>query len=131
MVEEYPKEELQKIYKDLPDDLREALFSQKMASAISDVCTSNGIENSEVVSKLVGYTLLGLLPPDEFEKALADELKLNQDVAKNIAKELTDVVFYPLKESLEVLYGVKIEKRTAEAKHPKKAEKDAYLEPIE
>ncbi len=139
MLEEYPKEELQKIYEDLPEDLKEALFSEDAAQKISDICAQNGVEKENgLVSKLVGYALLGLLPPDEFEKTLAEELKLDNDVAKNVAKEIMASVFYPVKESLEALYKIKMEKpeKQIEKQTPRKTPtkirgKDTYRESIE
>jgi hypothetical protein len=150
MPEEYPKEELQKIYEALPEDLKEALFSEKTADDIYDVCVENGLEekNSEI-AKYVGYVLLGLLSPDEFEKALKEKLSLENGLAKKVSQQMYRLVFYPLKNSLEPLYKIKMapptptsettvpqkelpkEELAKEEISKKRKEKDIYREPID
>lgn len=149
MPEEYPKEELQKIYEALPDDLKEALFSDKTAGDIYDVCVENGLEEKNLeTAKYVGYVLLGLLSPNEFEKTLKEKLALKNDVAKKVSQEIYRFVFFPLKSSLEPLYKIKMapplpmetaepskkilkEEILMEQAPKKRAGKDVYREPIE
>lgn len=149
MAEEYPKEELQKIYEALPDDLKEALFSEKTADDIYDTCVENGIEEKNLeVAKYVGYVLLGLLSPDELEKTLKENLTIADESAKKISQEITRLVFFPLKTRLEPLYKIKIapppppedsepSKELAEEELPKeetpkkRTGKDVYRETIE
>ena len=144
MPEEYPKEELQKIYEALPNDLKEVLFSEKTADDIHDVCVENGLEEKNLeLAKYTGYVLLGLLSPNDFEKTLEEKLGLKNDLAKKVSQEITRLVFIPLKTSLEALYKIKIEppaepsEELAEEELPKKekpkkrAGKDVYRETIE
>ncbi len=110
MAEEYPKEELQKIYEALPEDLKEALFSEKTADDIYDVCVENGLEEKNLeLAKYTGYVLLGLLSPNDFEKTLEEKLAIADESAKKISQAITRLVFFPLKTSLEPLYKIKIE----------------------
>lgn len=136
---DYPPEQLWPLYEKLPEDLKEAVFSEKTAGLISDICARNGLEKEmSEVAKYTGYVMLGLLPPDELQKTLQDGLKLKNDLAKKLALEITRFVFFPLKESLEALYKIKIEKTAGPvietpisepaAKRPKK---DTYREPVE
>ena len=144
MPEEYLKEELQKIYEALPEDLKEALFSEKTADEIYDVCVENGLEEKSLeLAKYVGYVLLGLLSPNEFEKTVEEKLALRADPAKKVSREIVRLVFLPVKTGLEALYKIKIElpaepsEKLAEEKLPeeqtskKRADKDVYREPIE
>ncbi len=132
---EYPPEQLWPLYEKLPKDLQEAIFSEKTADLIYDICTRNGAEKEmSEIARLTGYVLLGLLPPDEFERTLKSELKLKNDVTKKVFWEITRFIFFPVKESLEALYKIKIEKpaRPAEVALPvEKPKKDIYREPIE
>jgi hypothetical protein len=149
MAEEYPKEELQKIYEALPDDLKEALFSEKTADDIYDTCVENGTEEKNLeVAKYVGHVLLGLLSPDELEKTLKEKLTIADDSAKKISQEITRLVFFPLKTRLEALYKIKMaplpssetaepakelpkEELPIEQAPKKRAGKDIYRETIE
>jgi len=149
MAEEYPKEELQKIYEALPEDLKKALFSDKTADDIHDVCVENDIEEKNLeLAKYVGHVLLGLLSPDELEKTLKEKLTIADESAKKISQEITHIVFFPLKTSLEPLYKIKIvsplppetaepakelpkEELPIEQAPKKRTGKDTYREPIE
>ena len=160
MPEEYPKEELQKIYEALPDDLKEAMFSDEVADNISDICAANGLEEEKCpeIAKSVADVFLGLLPPNEFEKELKEKLSLDNDSAKKISQEITRLVFFPLKTNLEALYKIKIdipdnlpeelpkeevlreeapgeetsmEEKSGEEAPKKRGGKDSYREPIE
>ncbi len=110
MPEDYPKEELQKIYEALPEDLKKAMFSAEVANNISDICTDNDIEKSKEkeIAKYVADVFLGLLPHAEFEKTLKEKLILNADLSRKISREITRLVFLPLKVSLEAIYGAPV-----------------------
>jgi hypothetical protein len=143
MADDYPKEELQKIYEVLPKELKEAVFSEKVADDIYDVCVENGLEDKNTeLAKYVGYVLLGLLSPRDFEKTLKEKMVLNDEAAKKVGQEITRLVFSPLKKNLEALYKIKIEvieppkeplkeETTLEQTSRKQHGKDTYREPIE
>lgn len=133
----YPKEQLQQLYKDLPKDLQEALFSQRVADNINEICTKNGLTDEDKIYDIVqnvGYVFLGLLPPNEFQGVLEYELKLNSNLAYRITKEITRFVFLPLKKTLEALYKIEIRisaKEVPPLPAEEKAKKeDVYREPI-
>jgi len=137
-MSEYTPEQLWPLYEKLPKDLQEAVFSEKTADAIYDVCVRNGLEKEmPEVAKYTGYVILGLLPPDEFQKTLKEELKLKNDLSKKVALEITRFIFFPVKESLEALYKIEIEKPTKpltaipREKAEEKLKKDIYREEIE
>jgi len=140
---DYPKEQLQELYKNLPKDLREAGFSKENAKNIHEICVKNDITDEDVifdVAKNTGYVFLGLLPPSEFSYILEKDLKLEKSKAELIASEITRFVFLPVRSSLEALYKMKISSSikpegsnqpTADqpkAGKPKKS--DRYREPI-
>lgn len=108
---DYPKKQLQELYKNLPKDLREAGFSKENARNIQEICTKNGITDEDIifdVAKNVGYVFLGLLPPNEFSYILEKELKIEKSKAELITSEIVRFVFLPVRKSLEALYKTKI-----------------------
>ncbi len=146
---DYPKKQLQELYKNLPKDLQEAGFSKENAKNIHEICAKNGITDEDVifdVAKNTGYVFLGLLPPNEFSYILEKDLELEKDKAELIASEITRFVFLPVRNSLEALYKMKIspsikpgsavspeasssfEEDQPRAGKPKKS--DGYREPI-
>jgi hypothetical protein len=108
MPEKYTKEQLKKLYKDLPDELKEAIFSMETVDSIYDICARNEIEKVKELAKYIGRVLLGVLPPDEFEETIKKELKIEKDKAKKVAREIDRFIFYPVKTSLEEIYKIEI-----------------------
>lgn len=139
MPEEYTKEQLWKLYEKLPDILKEAILSTDNADHIYDICTRNGIEDNRMsdIAHYTGHVLMGLLSPEDFQTTLERELNLEVEVAKRIAHEINRYIFFPVKESLAVLYkvGVILPEVAPSEVGPAKEEKprgpDIYREPIE
>lgn len=146
MPKEYTQEQLQRLYQKLPPELKEVIFSEGTAKEIESICSENGLEAEKIsdVSKYTGYVLLGVLPPDEFQKALEEELKLEPGLAKKIAQEIDLSIFEPVKESLSSLYKKKVSRAKPkkvipptevpplkEKPPPPKKGPDVYREPIE
>lgn len=146
MEKEYTKEQLWKLYKKLPEELKEAAFSVENAENIESICKRNGIEEEKIskITKFVGQVFLGLLPPNEFQENLEMELNLEKETAKKVAREINRFIFFPVREALEKLYKIEIAPSTIEEKivtpteiKPKekkpeeKPRMDIYREPIE
>jgi len=136
MAKEYTKEEFWKLYEKLPEELKEAVFSETTADNIFNICSRNGIEDERVseIAKYVGRVLIGVLPPEEFQKTLETEIKLEPDIAKKVAQNISRFIFYSVKTNLEELYKVEIAppanptKTTPppEEKSPTPSDKDIY-----
>lgn len=138
-MENYTRSQLQEIYKKLPKELKEALFSKDSADDIQGICGKSGIKDEDKVrevAKYVGYVLLGILAPSNFQNALQSEVKLEPDVAREIASEIDRVLFYPLRESLAPLYpeeisGIGPPKIVRRTKSTMQKKADKYRESIE
>lgn len=138
---DYSKDQLWKIYEMLPEELKDAIFSEETANNISLACSIAGLEDERVsqVARRTGHVLMGLLPLEEFQEELEKELEIEKSKAKKIAHQITRLVFNPVKESLALLYGEEKPGRTETAtpsvrkvlqkREPEK--KDIYRESIE
>ena len=142
MAEEYPREELWKLYEVLPKELKEAIFSAETAETIYRACTRNNLEEEKIseVAKYVGYVLMGLLSPDKLEEKLKEKLEVNSEKIKSIVQEITRFIFFPLRSILEKLYQTEITQVPKPKEEIKKEEilkeerpkkRDIYREPIE
>jgi len=140
MPREYTREQLWKLYQKLPGELKEAIFSMETADSIYDICERNEVEEISEVAKYAGWVLLGVLSPDEFEETIKKEIKLKEDKAKKVAREINHFVFYPVKTSLEEIYKAPIIPPPAgppkvapppEEKPKALPREDVYREPIE
>jgi len=112
---DYPKEQLWKLYKNLPEDLQKAAFSEEVADNIQKICTKNNVSDDKLIfniAKNVGYVFLGLLAPNEFKNVLEKEIKIKKDKAEKISSQISRFVFLPLKKSLEALYKTEIKPGT-------------------
>lgn len=130
----YTKEQFWKLYRSLPQELQDALFSEETGTNIYETCKRNGIEeNLSQIVDYVGQVLMGLLPPKEFQEVLETELGLESEMVKKISFQINRYIFRPVKESLKLLYE---EERPEKEKMPEEEEKkpkkrDTYREPIE
>lgn len=109
MSEKYTREQFWKLYKKLPQELKDVIFAEETGNDINSICKKNGIlKNLKQIVEFVGQVLIGILPPDEFQKTIEEELGLKKDIAKKVTQEINRFVFYPVKRSLEELYSVEI-----------------------
>ena len=143
MAKEYTREELWKLYQKLPEELKEAIFSEETAENIWNICERNNVEKISSVAKYVGNVLVGVLPPEDFQETLEKELKIKKEVAKKVAQEINRFIFFPVRPALEQLYKTGVtplekrpekpsEQEKIEEEKPKKPPKpDIYREPIE
>jgi len=143
MPEKLSSDQIWKLYEKLPKELQDVFFTQETGDITYEICEKNGVLDkfSEIVDN-VSYVLLGVLPPDEFQKTLEKEVKLKPDVAKKVSREINRYIFFPVKSSLEMLYRIEIAPPARPAppspevppkappeEKPKKP--DIYREPIE
>ncbi|MBI2038531.1 MAG: hypothetical protein HYT19_01235 [Candidatus Nealsonbacteria bacterium] len=144
MPKEYTKEQLWKLFEKLPEELKEAISSNETADFIWDICKKNEIDEITKITQSVGNVLLGILPIDEFQGLLEEDLKLKKDISKKVSQEINRFIFYPVRTELEKLYqtGGVISAKSTEAAIPKTApveqikpelpkSSDVYREPVE
>ncbi len=98
-----------KLYNSLPKSLQKVISSKELGDNLEDICTKFEILNSLYeINDFVGDVLLGLLPPNEFQKKIENELDLKKEKAKKITREINRYIFYPVKSSLEDVYNIEI-----------------------
>ena len=129
----YPQEQLQKLYKQLPRELQDAVFSEETAEIISNACEQYGIDDERVsqVAKYVGDVLMGFILPSEFENEIRKNVALPEVLVKPIANEISRFIFYPHKAALEQLHvrvGEKQEgKKEIGIATPRHSDRDDYI----
>ena len=143
---QYTKDELWKIYEKLPQELREAVFSEQTADDILNSCERNDVERVSDVAHYTGFILMGLILPQDFAKTLQERVALPKDTAESVARDINRLVFYPVKPALEQLHRMEIEVTAKvvtpqpgeQNEQPEEQEKpeeprgpDSYREPLE
>lgn len=106
MVLKYTPEQLEEKYQKLPEDLKNALFSVETAKVIDKISKENRFseKKAENLAVLIGQVLLGVLPPENFEKEIKKKLRLKPETASKISTQINLYLFNLVKESLNKLY---------------------------
>lgn len=105
---QYTTKQLQEIYKSLPEDLKDAIWSAESAAIIQSIGKKYGL-NVEQTGKLAsetGLVLLGLTHPKDYIKILSGRVAVDIDTARKIAEEVNNGIFSKVKEYLKKLHGI-------------------------
>lgn len=107
-MQQLDKEQVLEQYKNLPDDLREAIFSQVGDEQIFNIVTTKNLseDRASLAARLSGRVLLGFLAPRDFISSLAEELQINYETAKQIALEINEQIFLPVRDSLRKIHNL-------------------------
>lgn len=103
--------QLMDIYKKLPNDLKDAIFSVNSA----DITRNIGEKNKLTIDKIgelaseTGRVLLGVTHPDEFIANLAERLEVDNEKANLIAHSINDQIFKPVRDSLRKIHNIREE----------------------
>ncbi|MDD5569222.1 MAG: hypothetical protein PHG23_02305 [Candidatus Pacebacteria bacterium] len=113
-MEEYTKEFFWSVYKTLPEDLKEAIFSERNNEVIYNICSKLNLdeEKTSIVAKYTGRVLMGLLDLDDFPVTLELELNIDETLANKISAEINNNIFKHLRVSL-----MKLEEKKNLGKH--------------
>ena len=112
MAQQHVKEQLWKMYRQLPEELQEALFSVEHADEIDSICEQNGAKNeTREITRQVGSVLLGITPIEEFEGILVKDVGLKKAQAQEVSRRIYRAVFYPVKMELEQLHSFKAQQK--------------------
>ena len=106
MLKEISEKQFWETYKSLPEELQEAIFSEKTAEIIFNICTDNEIEDLRIskIAKCVGRTLLGFLPPEQLQPTLELDLDIDSKAAENICQAIYSSILEPVRAQLTKLY---------------------------
>lgn len=99
-------EQIKNRFEELPEILKNALFSVINADYIWQISLNYKITEPEKISKIrriVSLVILGFLKIDGVAKEIQENLDLNQELAIEIAKELEFKIFSPIKNDINQL----------------------------
>ncbi len=131
----YSSDEMWDLFRELPEDLKDASFSERNGQRITNICQRYELDykTKQQILKLVGYVLFGLLPPNKLTDLMVKDLGLKKEIAEKIYIEINAFVFFKVKDSLEKLYNIKITDKEVKKEEVEKAIEtdDKYKEPID
>lgn len=108
------QEETQKRFKQLPESLREAIFSAEITETLIAIGKKYGLGLDKVgdLSTETNLVMLGVTHPNQYISSLQQTLGIERDVARNIAQEVNTQVFAKIREELRKLHDIKDEEKT-------------------
>lgn len=120
----YTKEEIEEKFNKLPDDLKEALQSEKIIAKIYEIVEKFSFpeETMEKLLDICTNIFLGILPLEKVLENLKEDLNLSSEKAEEIFKNLNSEIFDKYKESLERISQENLEIKQKEIIEKKIAE---------
>lgn len=106
-----PEEARQK-YEALPAELKALYYGDEMLAAVRAAGAKNRLHIDKIgdLEREVGFVILGLTEPKEFVESLMDTLSIEKAAAAGIAKDLSELLFSKIRDSLRQ----RVESATAE-----------------
>ena len=102
----FPFKTLEEKYRNIPDDVRKAISSTEVNKKLKSIVDKYKLQfdEGEELTKEIGYVMLGLKSPDYFVRNIQNATDLSQEKAKEIVKEVNEIIFKDIKESLREIH---------------------------
>jgi len=106
--EDYSPEALEKRYAELPEDVRIALSSEETAMNLTAIGEKHGLleDRLDTLVNETGYVMLGLTHPSVFIQNLTTKMGISRENAQQIAEEVNNAIFRPIRDSLKRIHGI-------------------------
>ena len=103
---EYTTQQLEEKYRSLPEDLKKAMTEVNTAETIHNIGQKHHLHIDQIgdLADEIGLTMLGLTKPDEFVNNIKNRLQIDETTAEQIAREVNEQIFLPIRESLMKLH---------------------------
>lgn len=91
----------------MPEILREAMSSEINSDIVWKAAENEHLaeEKIVVVSKFVGYVLMGFIHPEDLAREIKENLGIDIRIATSIADPINKKIFQPLRQELETIYS--------------------------
>ncbi|MBI2023254.1 hypothetical protein HYT01_01675 [Candidatus Giovannonibacteria bacterium] len=100
------QEELNNKIRNLPQDLRDAFFSDEITQAMQGLGKKHQltIDKMGAMYEDVNNIILGLAHPNDFVKQLSQHLEVTPEKARLIADDINKAIFQPIRDSLKKVH---------------------------
>jgi hypothetical protein len=101
----FTEEQIKQAYDKLPDNVKDFYSSEKTSVDIFNIGNKYHLHIDAMgkIGKLVGFTLMGLIPFSDFNKELVNQAGVSPDIANLIIYDLNQEVFSKIRRELEEL----------------------------
>ncbi|MFH0906847.1 MAG: hypothetical protein V1829_01180 [bacterium] len=92
----------------LPQDLRQTIFAVETSDKMIKAADKNNLNTNQTwsASYIVGMVLLGETHITDFVKTLQQKCQLAEEPARALARDINQLIFLPVKESLKKIHKV-------------------------
>lgn len=110
----HSQEQLREKFNKLPSDIQEAIASVETADVIRNVSHKYGLHIDQMgeLADETGLLMLGLTKPQDYVDNLFHRLKTTYPKCKDIARDINEEIFKPIKESLMKVHNPIAEETT-------------------
>ncbi len=117
------RQKIQARFEELPQDVQRAITSADADKKIQEIGVKNALHIDQIgsLSDETYLVMLGFTEPTEFAGTIAKQVKVPQDKAEAIARELSEALFVPIRQSMQEFTEERALRETLaeEAKAPK------------
>ena len=110
-MKNFTAEQIEEIYKILPNDLKKAFFSANKDEIIESIGRKHSLAIDKIgdLANETGMVMLGVTHPNEFIGNLADRLEVDKEKARAIAQEINEQIFRKVRDSLKKIHNMREE----------------------
>lgn len=108
MADTYTKEELIEIYRGLPPQVKDAIFSPETTDIFDAIKEKQGLtdEQREIMSVYTGFLMMGVLPPEKYVSTLIEKMGIDREKVASIAQTINRDLFNPIKDVLKEVHAM-------------------------
>ena len=91
----------------LPQNLREAIFSELNADILWRICKEQHLSEDKIykIAALAGDVIMGFIHPEDLAREIKQELGINIEIANSVAIEINRKIFMPIKSEIDKVYA--------------------------
>jgi len=110
-MKNFTEEQVAKMYDNLPEDLKDAIFGLEMNEIVERIGRENQLNIEQIgdLANETGMVMLGVTHPNEFIGNLADRLEVDKEKARAIAGEINEQIFKKVRDSLRKIHNMREE----------------------
>jgi len=99
----YSTDEAKKRYESLPSEIKNLIYSPEMSFTVQQIGQKNKLHIDQIdsLNTEIGQVMLGFVKTEEFLPALMEMLGIERAQADSIAKDVNDMLFLKIRESMK------------------------------
>src|SRR3989338_6990227 len=108
-MQNYTDQQIAQMYDNLPEDLKDSIFSVDTTSVINEIGRKYGLAIDKIgdLANETGMVMLGVTHPNEFIGNLTERLEVDKEKARAIAQEINEQVFKKVLDSLRKIHNMR------------------------